>query len=91
MSRLDPSNVTPPDDYSQLASGPAQVAPPADVFAVPTVLDMVRSAPPSDELVAFLVSSTLDCQRRGAHSLAADLLSLALCARSALRENRPLG
>ncbi len=62
-----------------------------DAFAVPTVLDCVRSAPPSDALVAFLASTTLDLQREGKTDLAAELLSIALCARSALRGGRPLG
>lgn len=58
---------------------------------VPTVLDSLRFAPPSAELVDFLTRSTLQKQAEGQHELAADLLSLALCARSAMREGRPLG
>jgi hypothetical protein len=79
------------DDIAEICGDNLPPPPRPDVFAVPTVLDLVRSAPPSEALVGFLASSTCALQREGKTDLAAELLSIALCARSALREGRPLG
>lgn len=95
MPRLDPSNVREPGDYTGLiealdkASGRMTDESWPDLR--PTVLELVRACPPSGELVDLLVRLTLEHQGQGKHDLAAELLSLALCARSARRGERPLG
>lgn len=57
----------------------------------PSVLDIVRSCPPSAELVRLLAKLSTEHVSAGKTDLAAELLSLALCARSALRDGRALG
>ncbi len=90
-----PAQVQPDTDYTGLltaldrASGHATDECFPDLR--PTVLEIVRACPPSAELVELLTRLTLESQRDGKHDLAAECLSLALCARSARRADRPLG
>lgn len=64
---------------------------PASLFPELSPLDILRRCPPSAELVDLLVKQTHEHLQKGANELAAELLSLALCARSARRGERPLG
>jgi hypothetical protein len=95
MSRRDPSNVAAPGDYTNLVVAlDAESGKQTDECFPdlrPTPLELVRSCPPSPALVDLLAHMTLEQLRASKTDLAAELLSLALCARSALRDGRALG